>query len=372
MLRTVEPLPLGTVVDETAARRIAGPNAPAFPIGGATVLLGDDATVIFAGPAGDSGAGGVWDRATFQLRGPLVLDVEHRLLARRPNPPWAGRPVPPPRIPIHLFIMLNEGCVSLGTVRVSGAAGSNQGYDTVTFELRERLGRELLDRVRPPTPTLLPLPGVEWLDDVPDAPGRALQRFATQWVTPSARRPPTVDLSALPAPLAEYCGVADERPRLFGVDNWILPRGELRPAGHDGLLEFAGSHPYRWLLDPAHDDPPVWFEHPGEGLRPEREPLSRFLLQFAVGETLATLPYKGWGHRVRTEHVRDLTSALTPLPLRPSTHPYDRTDFHFGPGLIVQVGDNGQGTLEVHLGATHRSVLRPLEDLAIDWFTFEG
>ena len=78
---------------------------------------------------------------------------------------------------------------------------------TLTFaELTwaERLPPELLDRVRP-TPTL-PLPGIDWLDDVPQDLSRAVRSFLTSWYAdvpvPRASRPRAP--MDLPPPLLDF------------------------------------------------------------------------------------------------------------------------------------------------------------------------
>lgn len=117
----------------------------------------------------------------------------------------------------------------------------------------------------------------------------------------------------------------------------------------------------------------VWLDECGHEPRREHQPMSGFLLQFALYETMMNAPYKAWHANLAAEHVKALTAALTPVPWEPWRWPNDSTRFHVAPGLIAETTDNsGHGNTSVTVGAVHRSVLRPLGRLGIPWTGFDG
>ncbi|MGW1077978.1 hypothetical protein [Streptomyces sp. NPDC002537] len=69
-----------------------------------------------------------------------------------------------------------------------------------------------------------------------------------------------------------------------------------------------------------------------------------------------------------------LESLLRRVPLRPFMSPIVAGDFLVGPGAVAQVSPSYRGEHEVtvQIGACHRSALRPLGELGLDWQRFDG
>lgn len=352
------------VIDEDEAIRLAGADAVAHRAQGVVVTVGDDAVVIVADPQDGLESSGVWTRTRFRLHGPFPYDVGVRFFGRPPTSPywsWAQRG---DVRPVHLSTRLPEGCLYLGTGKAFHGGFDEHALYSVDLGIEPELTLEVLDRVLPPTDPGR-LPGVEWLDLIPIAPLLALESFVTAWVPENGGSVEAVEFSGVPAALVEYYRLAQTRPALLGVQNRLLLVAGWAAGRRDvGMLEFAyenqGGH--AWLLDPSESDPTVWIDDGGYtwDMLPEREPLSGFLLQFALFETMISAPHTGFGRLMDVEQARDLTASLRAVPLRPWRWPADPSSMFVAPGVIAQVAETGDGTCEFWVGGLHRSVLRSL------------
>ncbi|MEU3183973.1 hypothetical protein ABZ707_07145 [Streptomyces sp. NPDC006923] len=107
---------------------------------------------------------------------------------------------------------------------------------------------------------------------------------------------------------------------------------------------------------------------------PEEEPLSRFLLQFALEEATLSAVHQARCGNLPRHLLPALESCLRRVPLRPFLAPADApTDFLVAPGLVATVGPSGDaGKVDVSIGAQHRGSLGPLDRLDIPWRRFDG
>jgi hypothetical protein len=94
----------------------------------------------------------------------------------------------------------------------------------------------------------------------------------------------------------------------------------------------------------------------------EHEPLSGFLLQFALYETMMNLPYGAFLQNAVPGAVERLTGLWSPLPWAPWHWPNDSTRFFVAPGLIATVSQDTYSGCTVMARAVHRSLVEVLED----------
>ncbi|MFE1290285.1 hypothetical protein [Streptomyces sp. NPDC058751] len=366
--------PNDLLTEDAAIRLLAGGDVVGCETDGASVLLGDAATVIIADPRDGLDVSGVWNSRRFHLHGPFVDEVGVRLFGHPPDSPeWSWNQRRDAR-PVHLLTRLPEGCVYLGvgTPRQAGYEDGCLTYAALTVE--PELTPELLDRVRPPAEPGT-LPALDWLTRMTADPLGALERFVGDWFPETHQDLGGFDAAArdVPGPLAAFYRLARHRPALLGVQNRLRPPHAWRERC-DGLVAFGDENQggFTWLFDPSHPDPEVWIDQDGCEPRREHQPLSGFLLQFAVYEAMMNAPYKAVRSDLAAEHVDTLTAALTPVPWEPWRWPNDSTRFHVAPGLIAGTTDQWHGNTSVWVGAVHRSVLRPLGRLGIPWGDFDG
>ncbi|MWA02981.1 hypothetical protein F8568_021900 [Actinomadura sp. LD22] len=362
------------VLTEGAAIRLAGDNVIGRETVGASVMLGDAATVIIADPLDGLDVSGVWNGSRFHLHGPLVGDVGVRLFGHPPDSPkWSWTRSSDGR-PVHLLTRLPEGCVYLGVGRPVQGGYADGCLTFAALTIEPELTLELLDRVRPPS-ELGTLPNLDWLARMTASPLEALAQFVEGWI-------PEIDQDLgdfvaapwdVPEPLAVFYRLARRRPALLGVQNRLRsPRTwEER---RDGLIAFGDENQggFIWLFDPSQPDPEVWIDEDGDGVRREHQPMSGFLLQFALFEAMMNAPYKALHTALAVEHVDKLAAALTPVPWEPWRWPNDSTRFYVAPGVIATTMDQWHGNTSAWVGAVHRSVLRPLRQLGIPWEHFDG
>ncbi|WP_344657015.1 hypothetical protein [Catenulispora subtropica] len=356
----VKPLDL---VDEDEAIRLAGANAAAHHGPGVVVVLGDDAVVIVADPQDGLEASGMRSRRDFRLHGPFPYDVGVRFFGHPPTSPhwsWAQRR---DVRPFHLFTRLLEGCLYLGVGKPFHGGFDEHALHTADLRITPELTLEVLDRALPPTEPG-ELPGLEWLGLVSDAPMQALESFVTAWIPEDGSSAEASEHDDVPAALVEYYRLAQARPALMGVQNRLLPVVKWAAGRDVGMVGFAHENQgcHLWLMDPSEADPTVWIDDFGHSwdMVPEREPLSAFLLQFALFETMMNAPHTAFGQQMEVARARELTSSLTPVPLRPWRWPADPSSLFVAPGLIAQVVDTGDDMCEFWAGGFHRSVLRSL------------
>jgi len=368
------PVSPNDILTENAAIRLAGDDSIVCEADGVSVVLGNEAMVILAEPRDGLDVSGVWSSRRFHLNGPFVDDVGVRLFGHPPTSPqwsWAERR---DVRPIHLLTRLPSGCLYLGI----GKPGQGDYRDGVLFSAKltidPELTNDLLDRVRPSTEPNA-LPDLMWLASVKSSPTTALKQFVEGWIPETAED--LGDLATntwdLPAPLAEFYRLARRRPTLLGRQNFIR-RPEEWEAADDGLVLFGDENQgcFAWLFSPSQADPEVWIDRDGKGLRREHEPMSGFLLQFALYETMMNAHYTALCSELSAEHVTDVTAALTPLPWEPWRWPNDSTRFFVAPGIVATVTQRRNGNFSVWAGAVHRAVLRPFGALGIPWTRFDG
>jgi hypothetical protein len=362
------------LLTEGAAIRLAGDNAIACETDGASVLLGDAATVIIADPRDELDVSGVWNGRRFHLHGPLADDVGVRLFGHPPaSPEWSWNQRSDAR-PVHLLTRLPEGCVYLGVGKPGQGDYTNGCLTYAALTIEPELTPELLDRVRPPAEPGT-LPNLDWLPHVTASPLEALTRFVAGWI-PETYHDLGESVAAprdVPEPLAVFYRLARHRPALLGVQNRLRPPHAWRER-QDGLIAFGDENQggFTWLFDPSRPDPEVWIDQDGYELRREHQPMSGFLLQFALYEAMMNAPYSALGTDLAAEHVDTLTAALTPVPWEPWRWPNDSTRFYVAPGLIVETTGQWHGNTSACVGAVHRGVLRPLRRHGIPWTNFDG
>lgn len=119
----------------------------------------------------------------------------------------------------------------------------------------------------------------------------------------------------------------------------------------------------------------MWVDQDDHGLRLEHQPMSGFLLQFALYEAIVNAPYHAHSTDLTAEEVEKATAELTLLPWEPWRWPNDSTRFFATHGMIAEVTYNDfakRGDFSMVVGAAHRRVLRPLGTLGIPWSNFDG
>ncbi|MEU3600915.1 hypothetical protein ABZ714_19655 [Streptomyces sp. NPDC006798] len=349
---------------------VGGPVTGSFEVGGARVVIGPAGTLVIV-EAGDApGRSGVWNAKEVRLIGPAADDVMDRLTG--PFHGWNEN-----QWPIHLAVRSDEEILYLGTARL-GRAFLSQGVLTrCELRLDMPLATSALDRVRPRLPEA-GLPGLEWLGHVGGDRATALELFITGWHPVGVRtsEPLPVSTAALPVGLRRFHRLAEERPEVLGVQNGILPVPVSRPTSFGDMLVFGTENQgcFDWAVRPGDgaEDPVVWFLDPDEEPVAEYEPLSGFLIQFTLFEASMGAEYSAEARSLTAGQTDRLVRPLSPVPLRPFW-PWVPTRFFVAPGLVLHVGDGGDGTFSVCAGATHRSALAPLGGhTGVDWAVFDG
>lgn len=363
-LRFVLAKPLD-LLDERAAIRLAGAGAIGCESDKVVVFLGKAAVVIVADPVDAPDVSGVRSRETFHLHGPFAADLGTRFFGHPPTSPhWSWTQREDPR-PIYLLIRLPEGCLYLGVCRPKGGKFDDGLLYEADLTIEPVLSAETLNRVRPASEPGV-LPGLEWLPDVTDNPRAALDRFVHDWIPETSRDLGELDAGrwSVPAPLADYYRLARRRPALLGVQNYIDPpkrwterRGNLVAFAHENQGGFT------WLVDPCLEDPEVWIDGLGDAPVREHAPLSGFLLQFALYETMMNMPYGNYFRKADPDTIEHLTGSWSPLPWAPWRWPNDSTRFFVAPGLIATVSQDSYAGPAVMVRAVHRSLVEDLEDL---------
>jgi hypothetical protein len=340
---------------------MAGPEALLVSADDAAYALGPD-TIVIVVEGGDRPSGrGVRTTRDIALLGPFPNAVDERFSGERP-------PV------LFAFARLAEGCLALGTVRVTTLVHLHGRLQEVGLYMETPLPYDLLDRVRPTGPPPAQ-PGLEWLGLVPADPLAALERFVAGWhahVPPASRRPAPSGI-VLPEPLRVFHRAAAGRAEVYGSSVRIYPAPETDSDWPAGMVAFGqeGDGVFTLLMDSAASDPMVYYAGLGDQILAEREPLSGFLLLFVLARAAMEGPFGGMAF-VDREQARRIVAPLRPVPLRPLRWPGKQTHFFAGPGIMVQIADDNDDWLEVYVGARHRALLRPLRELGLDWEHFTG
>ncbi|MCX5526192.1 hypothetical protein OG342_25620 [Streptomyces bobili] len=375
-------IPLMSLLSDVQALALSGDaTRDSYKFGSTTVVIGNAGTVVIveAGDALDRSS--VWNAEEVRLLGPAPTPVRGRLVDQPSE--WGTTDA---RLPVHLMARLPQGLVYLGTGTVAQAGTelrpghAEHVLTDCVFRLDTPLSMPDLDRVRP----LLPppdLPGLEWLSNVNGNRATALEQFITGWypTMSEALEPPSVPALTLDLPegLRHFYHLSRRHPNSLGVQNRIFSTPKLR-TDPNGMIIFGEENQggFVWALprtlDGLGSDPTVWFQGYGEPLIAEQEPLSGFLLQFALFEAAMGADYLALPHEPTAQQVQRLTEGLHPVPLRPFC-PWYPTRFYVAPGLILHVSDPaGDDSFSVWAGATHRSALAPLADIVIEWNQFDG
>jgi hypothetical protein len=212
-------------------------------------------------------------------------------------------------------------------------------------------------------------PGIEWLAAVPHDKVAAMRAFLQGWYADVPPAQPEAHETSMEVPpaLAAFYELAAHKPVIYGVHNRVYPQHELEfDEDEDGVV-FAAENQGVWVkvIDPEEDDPEVYDD--GE---PDEEPLSGFLLQFALVEAVMSAPYAG--HAEITDEERDrFVARLEPVPLAPATFPEQDTSIHVGPGLVAITYPAEDG-FQLSVGSRQGAALHALREPGFAWESFTG
>ncbi|BBH63458.1 hypothetical protein ACTI_01430 [Actinoplanes sp. OR16] len=332
---------LWSVVAEPVALAAAGPGAEQGGGAGTSFAAGPDAVVVIV-------EGGVRTNEDVTVPGPLPRRLERHLT-------HGERPV-------LVFARLKEGCLALGAARVTRLAHRRGAVQDLGFGLDAPLPYDLLDRVRPTGPPG-PQPSADWVNLLPADPGGALEQFIAGWYA---------DVPTVPAeivakgPLEVFHRAAAGRAEVYGGS---LPIFEAEPAGN-GLITFgqAGDGTFTLLSDAEER---VFYHGLSDQPLKERERLTPYLLLAALTHAAMDSSPGGMAF-VDKAQARRIVGPLRRVPLRPMRWPCARSRFYVGPGVVTLVGEDDGDWYEVYVGARHRSLLRRLRKLGLDWESFDG
>jgi hypothetical protein len=362
------------IVDVQVVLALAGPGLRVFDVPGAVVALGESSTVIVADANDDDAISGVWNDREFRLIGPAPAAVAERFL--RPMPFTGVKK--PEALPVHVAVRGGETCVYVGIVQGAMYGSANGELERCHFRIDPPLSRETLAVVRPISRAPV-LPALGWLDRVDTAPEQVLGMFVTTWFPESEPQPASRIPSSVPQALANFYRLAERRPSIHGRQNRIVPVADLRADDSAGRLVFADENQggwdwsIPWDIDAEETDPRVLLDESGD-LAPEKEPLSRFLLQFVLYEAGMTAPYLALPRRLSRSVLPALASKLQHVPLRSFLAPIAPTEFLVGPGVVAHFSTSLRGgdEVDVWIGALYRSALGQFAGLDIEWRRFDG
>ncbi|GAA2485663.1 hypothetical protein [Winogradskya humida] len=341
------------LASEQAALAAAGVSPQRFTLPHATIILGDQALVVIVDAGDRPGATAVRDAGEIVLSGVL------------PGPVGSGLGyfnADGARL-VLAYIRLPDGLLPVGPARVASLSGTHDGIVFgAALRPATRLTYDQLDLVRPAP--AVPLEDTAWLDLMRTDRIAALRAFIATWhaatpAGPVAYAPPT----DAPEPLRTLYEAAEGRKSVLGAQNFLRPPAELTT--DNGWVAFADENQGAFVLEHRTGDPdPV--------VRDEIETLSGVLLQFVLFEASFTSPMTVSGFLSDDELAR-LTALLRRVPLGPASWIGGPARLYAGPGLIVAADRTGDpdGQL-VTVGANHRAALRPLRDLDLPWFDYDG
>jgi hypothetical protein len=197
--------------------------------------------------------------------------------------------------------------------------------------------------------------------------------FLDSWHGRPALAAVAVPDGPLPRPIRELWALAQRWPRVFVQNELVLDR----PADPDtGRRVFYDENQsvHEWATDGVGDDPVVWSRRVGdEPWRAEHEPLSRFLLQVLVFESVSGAPHAANAVGVGLAELEAALGSLRRLPLAPWRWPADPTWFYAGDDVLAVATINDLSPsgfprrYEVWFGARSRAALAFLQDVAIEW-----
>ncbi|WP_285474776.1 hypothetical protein [Actinoplanes sp. NBRC 101535] len=342
---------LWSVVAEPVALAAAGVGAAARQGGRAVFGVGADALVVIVD-------GGFRTADEVSVSGPFPRQVEKLLIGD------GGR------VPVVAFARLPEGCLALGGARVVRMGHRRGVLHDLGLYLDAPLTYDLLDRVRPTAPPPAQ-PDVDWVELLPGEPEAALQQFVAGWYgdLPAAATP----AGDGPEPLRAFYRAAAGRPEVYGVSTRIWPEPISSPELPEGTLGFGqeGDGVFTLLMEEGARNPPVYYHGLSDRPLRERERLAGYLLLSALSHAAMDSSPGGMAF-VDKAQVKRIVAPLRKVPMKPMRWPSARSRFYVGPGIVVLVGDDDADWYEVYVGARHRSLLRRLRKLGLDWEVFDG
>jgi hypothetical protein len=204
------------------------------------------------------------------------------------------------------------------------------------------------------------------VDLLPGDPEAALEQFVAGWY---ADIPPVSDDVPAHGPLRTFHRAAAGRDEVYGRSLRILTAEH----AEDGRITFgqAGDGTFSLLTEPDGVDSRVWYHGLSDQPLKERERLGAYLLLAALTHA-ATDSSPGGMAFVDKAQARRIVGPLRRVPLRPLRWPCARSRFYVGPGVVALVGEDDGDWYEVYIGARHRSLLRRLRKLGLDWEKFDG
>ncbi|MFI1093281.1 hypothetical protein [Streptomyces sp. NPDC020917] len=243
----------------------------------------------------------------------------------------------------------------------------------------------------------VPLPGTEWVALVDSDPIRALAAFVLGWYPApdgeedqedvwGGAESPDDGSGGMPEALGALYRLTRLRPALHGFHAPLerLPRRAAGPLGE--RLVFAGDSQSSWdwsvpwPADGTHEaDPAVWMTF--DPHRPtadtdaevvvEREPLSRFLLQYVLYQTQQAAPFKAWTKVMPTSRLAPLRDVLRPVPLSPFLPMFTSESIYVAPGLLALINADGDEAVAA-FGTLDRQTLMPLGEYPFPWSWFDA
>ncbi|BCJ48204.1 hypothetical protein GCM10010168_25640 [Actinoplanes ianthinogenes] len=357
------------LVSEDEAFRRAGADAEVVDAGDVTYARGRDALVIIVAAGERPDGSQLASREDVTLRRPFPGPVTDWLGDHRR--PWLG------------FVRLSDGCLPLGRLREVCRYGggtdlidngyfprdpaADTGLQGIDLALEKRLPSRALDLARPAGDE--PVPGVGWLLDVQHDRVAALREFLTGWYADVPEQEPDgIEPSMeLPEPLRVFYELAARKPIIYGTQDTVRRPEELEYDDDFDGVPFADENQGVWtrVINFDLDDPPVYDD--GE---PDAEPLSGFLLQFALIEAVMSAPYAGQAELTEAERDR-FVEGLIPVPLAPARFPVDPTRIYVAPGLIALTFPSDEA-FGLTVAGRRRSALREVREPGFAWANFTG
>ena len=341
---------LWSVAGKTEAVAVAGAGAKIRETAGAVFAAGPDATVVITA--------GLRNAEDLTVAGPFPRLVEGRLTAGD-------------GLPLHVFARLAEGCLALGTARVS-ELGRRRG---VLHRLDLRLDTPLPEHLLSVAGTAVEPPGTDWLGLLPGDPVKALEQFVAEWY---AGIPPGTQVPShgQPGPLRAFHRAAAGRPEVYGGSLHVHERPV--PGGPGGMpVVGAGADgTFDLLIEPDGNDPAVFYRGLSDQPLRERERLSGYLMLMVLARAAMDRPPDGLAEGgmafADRAQARRIVAPLRRVPLRPLRWPCAKSRLYAGPGTVVLLGADDADWFEVYVGTRHRSVLRRLRKIGLDWEHFDG
>jgi hypothetical protein len=199
-------------------------------------------------------------------------------------------------------------------------------------------------------------------------PGTAAQ-FLREWhgegLPASARAAEDVP-EFVPAPLREFYVAVGNRPDAI-VQNRLIDPSELRLQDGQLLFYVESQAVYLWATEPAAQDPPVWGREnvPDASWEEEGEPLSRFLVQVAVFETVMGADAHASAAWLDPENLTRVLAELVELHFAPWRWPDYPTRFFGREGVLAVVTPNrtpeSADYVSINVGAKSDAALSFLE-----------